>query len=183
VDHHNLRHVHIVYNSYIKPPTLHEHLWILGKLLTRKYTPDYENGLAECLTQYIITTCYSKMTHRFTQPYLSAPYLNSLKSVSMAEIEFRESEPKITASDKKFFLVFLPTVMGKVLLTEIPNLRAQMDLMREAGHSAEPAHLGEQRKPIHLYTKETYCRSHPPSSRPTGKAYRNRGKPSQHTRN
>ena len=158
--------VHIRYNSYIKPPTLHEHLWILRKLLAKKYTPvdeENNNGLAKCLMRYIIATCYPKMYHRLTQEHLSAPYLDSLKSVKMEEIEFHESEPRITKSDMKFFLHFLPLFLdaNHAIQSKIPNIRKQTDLMIASDSEAGPApHLNKQHKPIHFYTKDTYQEFH-----------------------
>lgn len=162
-----MAHVHILfYNSYNKPPTLHEHLWTLRKLLTRKCTPSHEReskGLTECLLRYIITTCYPKMNRRFTQPHLSAPYLDSLNSVPIAKIEFKTSEPKFSRYDRKFFMQFLPFVWEAVVLTKIPNIRKQIteEAERLAGRGPESGvEMDGVHKPILFYTKDTYQEFH-----------------------
>lgn len=148
---------------YNKPPTLHEHLWTLRKLLTRKCTPSQEGeskGLTECLLRYIITTCYPKMNRRFTQPHLSAPYLDSLNSVSIAKIEFKTSEPKFLPYDRKFFMQFLPFVWEAVVLTKIPNIRKQITEEAERLAGRGPESGVEMDGAIPFYTKDTYQEFH-----------------------
>jgi hypothetical protein len=159
-------HAHILfYNSYNKPPTLHEHLWTLRKLLTRKCTPSHEGefkGLTENLLRYIITACYPKMHRRFTQPHLSAPYLDSLNSVPIAKIEFKTSEPKFSQYDRKFFMQFLPFVWEAVVLSKIPNIRKQVteEAERLAGLGPDGVEMDGAHKPILFYTKDTYQEFH-----------------------
>jgi hypothetical protein len=79
----------------------------------------------------------------------------------MAEIEFRESEPKIKQGDEEFFLGSL-VALGELIRTKIPNILKQARLMAEAERAdfGEPAFLDEQHKPVQLYTKDTYREFH-----------------------
>jgi hypothetical protein len=121
----------------------------------------------ELLSRYVITACFRKMNRRFTNISLSKPYFDSLKSVNMNEIEFHESEPKLSWRDKKFFMEFLPiVVLEKAIDVDVPNILEQVRLIKEADkaetvHSGKPApHLDEQHEHIPLYTKDTYKEFH-----------------------
>ncbi|KAF8809714.1 hypothetical protein BYT27DRAFT_7093772, partial [Phlegmacium glaucopus] len=105
--------------------------------------------LTRHLLCYIITVCYPKMICRLKQPDLSMPYLESLKLVKVAEIEFRKLEPRISRSDRQFFLNFLPViVMNELVCTDIPNILKAVNLMNETD------------KPVQFYTKDTYQEFH-----------------------
>jgi hypothetical protein len=120
---------------------------------------DEDNNL---LLRYIITACFRKMIHRFTNKSLSVPYFDSLISVNVEEIVFHESEPNLSESDKTFFLKLLPLARTDIH-TETGNIRERVRLIVEAEteHSAKPAlHLDEQHEYIPLYTKETYKEFH-----------------------
>ena len=109
---------------------------------------DLELNHRDRLLLYIITVCYPKMKRRFQQPDLSAPYIHSLNSVNMAEIEFRESEPMLKLGDQKFFKQSLVTLSTSI---EIPNICEQRCLYERQNWN--PA-------TVRFYTKDTYREFH-----------------------
>jgi hypothetical protein len=155
VGYYNLLDIHSYpYNSFMKPPTLYEHLWILNKLVTMEKI-DYD-----LFSEYIVNVTCRKMHHRLNHKFLSMPYLLSLKSVNMEKIVFLTSESEFSPIDKRFFNEYLGLIPGGE--TEYPNIRKQLCLIEEAEKAeaekarlGEPAHLDEQHE-LKLYTQDTY---------------------------
>jgi hypothetical protein len=105
------------------------------------------SDVSDLLPFYVITACFRKMYRRFTHERLSAPYLQSLKSVVKENIAFLQSEPEISPTDldRSFFLEFLP-LLHHTILSRVPNL---LEIIRKA---KDPSELDG---PVYFYTKDT----------------------------